>query len=649
MALTTFADKGGQQVTAQALDSNFATLQNEVNAATQAAQAAASGQNWKSDVVAASTANINIASALINGSVVDGVTLATGNRVLLIAQTDATQNGIYVVVASGAASRSTDANTSALITGTLVFVAGGTANGNKQFALTTPAPIALGTSALTFTAVIDQGAVNASAVQPLVNEAAASAAAAAASASKLTTIPSRNGFLWAMLSPLERILQGHLYDGTFIAKLFLVSGRGTTVTRHPNFSYAIDTPMDTSRRWGGLKWVLKTPAGKILAAFDSRGVPVVTKVQHHEVASFRTNGTISAWVVVDTWGNPVLKTMDTAGVVRTLSGISNVSGLEIAQSKIVFFGTIKGERAYWWCNPDGSALYHATALRAITCDGDSLTASSGVSAPTNAWPYLLGYRNNIAVLNGGVPGTKSGQIAFRAGGYTATAALAGNAIPASGAVTLSTWTLNGDTSSFAQPFYPQTSGSMRAFVTGSDGNQYEGTISVSGSVYSFTRTTPGSSVPVPNPATIHANLQGQDEWIHIIRLGQNDGYDQTQILPALTAIVANLKSLNKKFLIIGLTGSAADTIGTANYNTLQATNAAMAAAWPNNYARNTSGQDLRAFLVANYNPSLSQDVIDHGNDVVPTSLRSDLVHENDAGYDLTEQFVAGCLTAKGWI
>jgi hypothetical protein len=138
--------------------------------------AATAGQSWKADVVAASTANINIASALVNGAVVDGVTLATGNRVLLIAQTDATQNGIYVVAASGAASRSTDANTSALITGTLVFVAGGTANGNKQFALTTPAPIALGTTALTFTAVIDQGAVNASAVQPLVDEAQAAAA-----------------------------------------------------------------------------------------------------------------------------------------------------------------------------------------------------------------------------------------------------------------------------------------------------------------------------------------------------------------------------------------------------------------------------------------------------------------------------------------
>jgi hypothetical protein len=190
MALTTFADKGGQQVTAQALDSNFATLQNEVNAATQAAQAAASGQNWKSDVVAASTANINIASALINGSVVDGVTLATGNRVLLIAQTDATQNGIYVVVASGAASRSTDANTSALITGTLVFVAGGTVNGNKQFALTTPAPIALGTSALTFTAVIDQGAVNASAVQPLVNQAQSYANSAQQSLASISQITS---------------------------------------------------------------------------------------------------------------------------------------------------------------------------------------------------------------------------------------------------------------------------------------------------------------------------------------------------------------------------------------------------------------------------------------------------------------------------
>jgi hypothetical protein len=53
----------------------------------------------------ASTANVVISSALENGDVLDGVTLATGNRVLLKNQTTTSENGIYIVVATGSASR----------------------------------------------------------------------------------------------------------------------------------------------------------------------------------------------------------------------------------------------------------------------------------------------------------------------------------------------------------------------------------------------------------------------------------------------------------------------------------------------------------------------------------------------------------------
>jgi hypothetical protein len=54
---------------------------------------------------AATTANINLTTDLENGDTLDGVTLVTGDRVLVKDQTDATENGLYIVVASGAASR----------------------------------------------------------------------------------------------------------------------------------------------------------------------------------------------------------------------------------------------------------------------------------------------------------------------------------------------------------------------------------------------------------------------------------------------------------------------------------------------------------------------------------------------------------------
>lgn len=72
-------------------------------------QLVAMGLKPKAAVRAASLGtNINLASALINGAIVDGVTLATGDRVLVKSQSLPEQNGIYIVAVSGAASRSPD-------------------------------------------------------------------------------------------------------------------------------------------------------------------------------------------------------------------------------------------------------------------------------------------------------------------------------------------------------------------------------------------------------------------------------------------------------------------------------------------------------------------------------------------------------------
>jgi hypothetical protein len=108
------------------------------------------GLDWKASVRAASTANVTIASALTNGSTMDGVTLATGDRVLLKNQTTGSENGIYTVVASGAASRTADATTGTLSSNAAVFVEEGTTLADTQWVLTTNAPLTVGTTSLTW-------------------------------------------------------------------------------------------------------------------------------------------------------------------------------------------------------------------------------------------------------------------------------------------------------------------------------------------------------------------------------------------------------------------------------------------------------------------------------------------------------------------
>ena len=99
----------------------------------------------------ASTTNLNIASELAAGSVIDGVTLATGDRVLVKNQTNQIENGIYLASASGAASRSPDADTTSDITSNMfVFIAEGATQSDTQWVLTTNNPITLGTTQLVF-------------------------------------------------------------------------------------------------------------------------------------------------------------------------------------------------------------------------------------------------------------------------------------------------------------------------------------------------------------------------------------------------------------------------------------------------------------------------------------------------------------------
>jgi hypothetical protein len=102
---------------------------------------------------AATTANINLTTDLENGDTLDGVTLVTGDRVLVKDQTDATENGLYIVVASGAASRDPEHDTIAELSGGMVVVNQGTVNDNKIFLCTTDSDATIGISNITYTII----------------------------------------------------------------------------------------------------------------------------------------------------------------------------------------------------------------------------------------------------------------------------------------------------------------------------------------------------------------------------------------------------------------------------------------------------------------------------------------------------------------
>lgn len=105
--------------------------------------------DWKANVRAVATTPITLSGT----QTIDGVSLVAGDRVLVMAQAAGATNGIYVV-ASGAWTRSTDADASAEVTAGMATISSeGTTFKGSMWALTTPDPITLGTTALVFTQI----------------------------------------------------------------------------------------------------------------------------------------------------------------------------------------------------------------------------------------------------------------------------------------------------------------------------------------------------------------------------------------------------------------------------------------------------------------------------------------------------------------
>ena len=157
----------GKAALAGATYTGFVTLHAEPTSALHAASksyvdSVAAGLDPKESVRVATTAAGTLASSFANGEIVDGITLATGDRILIKTQADGSENGIYTVNASGAPTRATDFDDDAEVTaGAFTFVEEGTANASAGFVLATTGSITVGTTAMSFTQFSSAAALSA--------------------------------------------------------------------------------------------------------------------------------------------------------------------------------------------------------------------------------------------------------------------------------------------------------------------------------------------------------------------------------------------------------------------------------------------------------------------------------------------------------
>lgn len=104
----------------------------------------------KGSVRAATTAAGTLATSFANGQTIDGVVLATNDRILIKTQASPAENGIYIVNASGAPTRATDMDAWDEVPGAFVAVEEGSTNADTIWLCTSNAGGTLNTTAITW-------------------------------------------------------------------------------------------------------------------------------------------------------------------------------------------------------------------------------------------------------------------------------------------------------------------------------------------------------------------------------------------------------------------------------------------------------------------------------------------------------------------
>lgn len=144
-AFTADQSMGGFKLT------NLGTPTSATDGATKGyVDALTAGLSWKDSVRVATTVNGALATAYENGDTIDGITLATSDRILIKNQTAPEENGIYTVNASGAPTRATDMDAWTEVPAAAVFVEVGTANADSGWVCTSDQGGTLNTTAITF-------------------------------------------------------------------------------------------------------------------------------------------------------------------------------------------------------------------------------------------------------------------------------------------------------------------------------------------------------------------------------------------------------------------------------------------------------------------------------------------------------------------
>lgn len=270
--------------------------------------------------------------------------------------------------------------------------------------------------------------------------------------------------------------------------------------------------------------------------------------------------------------------------------------------------------------------------------GDSLTAAG-------TWLSRVASLLSVTTANLGVAGQTTTEIAIRQGGTAPLLTVTGNQIPASGPVEV---TAISPTSKYrdagGETTVPFTFDGTLAGVPGTLTQNSQ----LTPMTRTFTRTTDGSAVACPAGTPFYAS-QGTPhrERVQVIWAGRNNISDPAIVTRDVAAMVANLATYQKRYLVCSVTNGQNEPSGSAGYNSIAAINSALSAAYGSRYV------DVRRYLIdhgladAGITPTAG-DTTAISEDRIPPSLHIDTIHFTTAGYNAVGNCIAAAITSKGW-
>lgn len=239
--------------------------------------------------------------------------------------------------------------------------------------------------------------------------------------------------------------------------------------------------------------------------------------------------------------------------------------------------------------------------------GDSLTIGDQGHIDQGAYPTELAELISLPVVNEAVNANTATQIGVREGGIPTYATVAGGSIPAADGVIVT----------FPDGYEPVTARGPAIGVGGVIlGVHGLVTFDLASSVYTFTRTAPGSAVNAPGSPQFVVDTP-YAPWIPVFWEGRNDIADVSRTVSDIAAQVAVVPAGQTFVVLADINGNDPNEwIGGPDYAYIIDLNNQLANIYGPHYL------DIRQLLISSYDPAQANDVADFNHDDLPTSLRA---------------------------